>query len=501
MIIQAFQRKLTQVRHAHPSALYVLLSAEIPELMGRFGIMATLVLYLTHILHMTDTQAFAVYGTYLTMSYVTPILGGYLADHALGYYRSVMLGAFLMVIGNLCLIVPQIKLIYLGLSLMAIGVGFFSPSLVALVNALYQDKDDGREQAFVLYYICRNVGALIAPTVCGIIGLSIGYEFAFLFTAVCMMVGLLIFFLGKNHLPGVALTAITTQSAVMRRLIESFQSAPVIYSIGSLLLALLIIDAAFVLSLSVLLLTVGAIAAVYVIARLYRQADRQQYIALHAILLSIAFMIVFFSINQLCGASFNLFVDRLVDRTVFGVELPTSVFFSINPLFMIVCGGFFMSLINRIKRPNVMAAAFTKYSLALLIFSMAMLVLVFAAQQAQLHQHASGLFIVLCYSLCALSELCIVPIVIALIGRLSPVGQVGTMMGVYQFGNAIASYITTHIANVAAVNFPLTSEHALHRAAGLYHHIFSELTLVLLLAAVMAYAARFIFKRSLVIDR
>ncbi len=477
---------------SHPRALYILLGAEIPELMGRFGIMATLVLYLTHVMGLSDTQAFGVYGTYLMMSFITPIFGGYIADRFLGYQRAVLLGAILMVIGNSFLILPHLFFIYGGLSLMAMGVGFFSPALVALVNALYHNKADGREQAFVLYYICRNVGALIAPTVCGVIGVTLGYSLAFLFTAVCMLVGLVIFFKGQKQLPQTTIQHVQTVSRFMRleRLKLRFQKKPVSMTIIVTLRCLPMIFSAFVFSFGTAVLVLGGIVVLSVLIRLYRDADQQQRSALNAIVLSIAAMIVFFSINQLCGASFNLFVDRLVDRTVMGVQLPTSVFFSINPLFMILFGGFFMALINRIRRPDYVTAAFTKYTLALGIFALAMVVLMLAAQQAHHHGMSSGLYIVLCYSLCALAELCMVPIVIALIGRLAPSGQVGLMMGIFQFGSAIASYITTKIANVAAINFPLNNELALRHAAAIYQHVFGELALVLLAAAVLVLFVR-----------
>ncbi|HAG61930.1 MAG TPA: hypothetical protein DCL40_03400 [Coxiellaceae bacterium] len=482
---------------AYPKALAILLGAEIPELMGRFGIMATLVLYLTHVLSLSDTQAFAVYGTYLMMSFITPILGGFLADRFLGYQRAVLLGAALMVLGNACLIIPDLFAIYCGLSIMAMGVGFFSPALVALVNALYRDKEDGREQAFVLYYICRNVGALIAPTVCGVIGLTVGYSYAFLFTAICMLIGLGIFMRGQRHLPQMTPSSSTSSQSFLVVALNRFFSEKPYLSYGSLIfLSIILVVCAFMYSLSQIFLIAGGCAVLTIAVRLYQRADAQQRQGLHAILLSIAVMIVFFSINQLCGASFNLFVDRLIHRSVMGFTLPTSVFFSINPLFMIIFGGFFMALINKIRRPNYVTAAFTKYALALGIFALAMFVLKLAAQQAHEHGMASGFYIVVSYSLCALAELCMVPIVIALIGRLAPSGQVGLLMGIYQFGSAIASYITTHIANVAAINFPLTSAHALRHAAGIYQHVFGELALVLITSAVLVCVMRTMVQRA-----
>ena len=231
-----------------------------------------------------------------------------------------------------------------------------------------------------------------------------------------------------------------------------------------------------------------------IVTRLYQQQDACQRRGLNAIMLSIIVIIIFSSINQLCGASFNLFVDRLVNRSMMGVTLPTSVFFSINPLFMILFGGFFMALINQIRRPDYVTAAFTKYAVALFIFSLAMMVLKIAAQQAHAYGSSSGLYIVLSYSLCALAELCIVPIVIALIGRLAPSGRIGLLMGVYQFGSAIASYITTHIANIAAINFPLVSTNALRHAATIYQHVFAQLSLLLLGSAVVVLGVRTVYQ-------
>jgi len=482
MFGSSFFSRLKASANGNPGGLYVLLSAEVPELMGRFGIMATLVLYMTTSLHVSDAFAFTVYSSYLMMSYITPILGGYLADRFLGYRWSAIFGSILMIVGDVFLMSPTLISIYIGLSLMAVGIGFFSPSLIALVNALYADKDDGREQAFVLYYIARNVGALISPTVCGFLGVAYGYNYAFLFTGIAMAVGLIIFLLGYNSLPKEDLKHVKSRGIAI--------CIPVV--VTAILIPIIIF--AFKFDLSVIFLMLGLVVAIVLFIYLFKISSSAQKISLVFILLSIVVIMVFLSVDQLCGASFNLFVERLIDRSVFSYELPTSVFFSINPLFMIIFGGFIMAFVNKIKKPDEITAAFIKYILAFFIFAVAIFILVLAAVHATFFGVASGLYIVFSYALCALAELCIVPIVIALIGRLAPIGKVGLMMGLYQFGDAIASYATGKIAGSATITFSLNSAHALQRAAFIYRDLFFKITIILLIVGCLLILLRYIVR-------
>ena len=479
--------------NSQPKALYFLLSAEIPELMGRFGIMATLVLYLTNSLHMTDGMAFTVYSTFLILSYMTPILGGFLADRVLGYKISALMGSCLMIIGNLLLIYPNLLFIYTGLSIIALGIGFFSPALIALVNALYTNKKEGRDQAFVLYYIARNVGALIAPTLCGIIGLIYGYNLAFVFTAICMAIGTLVFFKGQSTLPSTCNNQITTISNkipcnYINCLLSPFYKKPLLNSLLLSVLLIPILIIAFIFHLSSLFLAIGAIITSIILLILFKNSSNEHRQALAVILIAITSIVLFLSVDQLCGASFNLFVERLVNRTLLGITLPTSVFFSINPLFMIIFGGVLMALINTIKNPNPIIASFTKITLAFFIFAIAMLLFVFASNQAHKTGQASYLYIIISYCLCALAELCIMPIVIALIGKLSPYNKIGLMMGIYQFGSAIASFITGKLAGMGGITFTIQSFADKQRAAVIYHHLFSNITIALLIVGIVFFA-------------
>ena len=138
--------KLKRTFRSCPKSLIVLLVTEIPELFGRFGIMTTIALYLTKNLHQADATAVMLFSTYLMLAAMSPMIGGYIADRLLGYKPAIVIGACIMIIGDILMVIPSMHMLYLGLAILVSGVGLFSPSLAALVSYLYKDKDQQRDQ-------------------------------------------------------------------------------------------------------------------------------------------------------------------------------------------------------------------------------------------------------------------------------------------------------------------------------------------------------------------
>ena len=483
--------KLKRTFRACPKSLIVLLVTEIPELFGRFGIMTTIALYLTKNLHQTDATAVMLFSTYLMLAAMSPMIGGYIADRLLGYKPAIVIGACIMIIGDILMVIPSMHMLYLGLAILVSGVGLFSPSLAALVSHLYKDKDQQRDNAFVAYYVSKNIGALLAPPICGVIGVLYGYHYCFLLTSMGMCLGLLVFLLNYHHVPDIRPKKNSTHHPAANNTVQQYIQKNKISSV-LLIAASIACFASMVLiyNLRLELLGLSVIVMMVVLTRLFKQSTLQQRRNLGYILITLMASIAFLAMNQLCGASFNLFVERIIDRHYLGFNIPTSVFYSIDPLFMIIFGAGIAKLLSQCTKPNYIIASFSKFSMAMFIFSMAMLTFVMAAYQGTKTGSASGLYVVICYSLCATSELCIAPIALSLVTKLAPNGQTGLIVGLYTFGEAVASFITGAIAKSGDINFSIHSLHSKKMAAGIYQNLFSHLSIALLLAGILMVSVR-----------
>jgi POT family proton-dependent oligopeptide transporter len=182
----------------HPSGLYVLFGAEAWERFSYYGMRALLVLYLTKALGVPKEHALEIYGLYTGLVYLTPLLGGYLADKILGRRKAVLIGGILMGLGQIFLMFPATLTLALGL--LIAGNGFFKPNISTMVGGLYREGDTRRDGAFTIFYMGINLGAFMSPIVCGNLGERVGWAVGFGSAAVGMALGLAQFIYGQGHL-------------------------------------------------------------------------------------------------------------------------------------------------------------------------------------------------------------------------------------------------------------------------------------------------------------
>jgi POT family proton-dependent oligopeptide transporter len=182
----------------HPSGLYVLFGAEAWERFSYYGMRALLVLYLTKALGVPKEHALEIYGLYTGLVYLTPLLGGYLADKILGRRKAVLIGGILMALGQVFLMFPATLTLALGL--LIAGNGFFKPNISTMVGGLYREGDTRRDGAFTIFYMGINLGALFSPIICGNLGERVGWAVGFGSAAVGMALGLAQFVFGQGHL-------------------------------------------------------------------------------------------------------------------------------------------------------------------------------------------------------------------------------------------------------------------------------------------------------------
>lgn len=190
----------------HPSGLFVLFFTEMWERFSYYGMRALLVLFLTSAIignnpgwAWSSENALAVYGSYTSLAYLTPILGGFLADRYLGYRWAVVIGAFIMAMGHVSMAFEfHPFFMYLGLCLLVIGNGFFKPNMTSVLSEMYKNHPEKKDGAYTIFYMGVNAGAFLGMVLCGYIGENMGWSYGFGLAGIFMIVGMLQFYFTKN---------------------------------------------------------------------------------------------------------------------------------------------------------------------------------------------------------------------------------------------------------------------------------------------------------------
>lgn len=421
--IRAFLRHQPGARDeifGHPRGLAYLFTTEMWERFSYYGMRALLVLYMvkylftpqrtTEIVGLTPfrhalefvfgplaPQPFAsqIYGFYTGLVYLTPILGGLLADRVIGQRRTVIIGAALMAIGHFMMAFEHLFLIALGF--LILGNGAFKPNISTQVGSLYAPGDRRRDRAFSIFYVGINLGAFLAPLVCGTLGEELGWHYGFVAAGVGMSLGLLIYLAATPHLP---------RDAFEKR-VES-----------------------------------GA------------KLDTKSWEAIAALLLLFAPVSLFWATYEQQGNTIALWADEFTDRHFLGGEIPVTWFQAFNP-FMIFAFTPFIVALWRWQGKNEPSTS-TKLGMGCLINALAYLVMVAAAWSAGSGK-ASWLWLFLYFVVITIGELYLSPTSLSLVTKIAPTALLSMMMGVWLstsfVGGFLAGYLGTFWSSMDKGNF------------------------------------------------
>src|SRR5579872_1054006 len=183
----------------HPRGLAPLFLTEMWERFCFYGMRALLVLYMVEYQGWEPSRASSVYKWYTSLVYLTPVLGGVLADRVTGLRASIIAGGVLMAAGECLLTFPQLTAFYLGLGLLILGNGLFKPNVSTIVGKMYRKGDPQRDGAFTIFYMGINLGALVSPIVCGYLGEHYGFRYGFALAGVGLLVGITVFVVGQGQ--------------------------------------------------------------------------------------------------------------------------------------------------------------------------------------------------------------------------------------------------------------------------------------------------------------
>ena len=430
----------------HPKGLFICFATEMWERFSYYGMRALLILYLTKHWQFTDAASYLIYGAYTSLVYIMPVFGGMLADQILGSKKAVTYGAILLVFGHLGMTVESSEQIfYLSLALIVSGVGFLKPNISTMVGALYEEGDPRRDSGFTIFYMGINIGAFTATLLCGYLGEEVGWAYGFGAAGIGMLLGLIIFLWGQKYLEGLAEPP--SEKYMTKVGGVSYENWAYISGVIMVLITWFLVQNSQLVG--QLLGGFGAIfIGAWLLYALFKCApeERDRLIVVGILIL---FSLIFWALFEQAGSSLNILTDRGVDRVIFGWEVPASMFQSLNAGFIFTIAPLFALLWIALAKRNMEPSTPIKFSIGIVLVGLGFLVLVYGMQSSEALQ-TGVIWIVLIYFLHTLGELCLSPVGLSSVTKLSPQRIVGFMMGMWFFASAAGNYVAGLIAKGTA---------------------------------------------------
>jgi proton-dependent oligopeptide transporter, POT family len=437
----------------HPKGLQILFFTEMWERFSYYGMRGILLLFMVNAVEtggfgMDAATAGAIYGLYTAMVYLLALPGGWIADRIMGQRNAVFLGGIIIAAGHFSMAVPMQEFFYAGLVLIVIGTGLLKPNISAIIGDLYPEGGARRDAGFSIFYMGINVGAFAGPLVCGFLGETIDWHLGFSAAGFGMVAGLIQYKIGLKHLGEaghISTSAVAGRSKDMRLLLGGFGA--VLFIIISLLLlsnsGILNITLTDVVQImGVVIVSIAIIYFLYII--IFGGLESRQKKRIVVIFFLFIGAAMFWSGFEQAGSSMNLFADRLTDRVIVGWEMPASWLQSVNPLFIIafapVFGWLWVWLGSR--EPSIPV----KFGLGLLLLGSGFLVMAWASTFTMDGGKVTPLWLIMTYFLHTAGELCLSPIGLSSVTKLSPRRLVGQMMGIWFMGSALGNLIAGLVA-------------------------------------------------------
>ncbi|WP_396145570.1 peptide MFS transporter [Flavobacterium sp.] len=486
-----------QVKTGHPKGLYFLFFTEMWERFSYYGMRAIFILFMTKVLLMKDADASEIYGSYTGLVYLTPLLGGYLCDKFLGNRRSILIGGLLMAIGQFFMFFSAsaganggVSLMWMGLTAIIIGNGFFKPNISTMVGQLYPANDRRIDSAFTIFYMGINLGAFFSPLVCG----SMDFKWGFLAAGIGMLIGLVAFILGqKKYL-------ISEDGKHIGLPVKKLDAKSIGMIIGSIAIIFFMLNfkQMFKSDLDIISYFIyGAMVAMPVLIFSDKSLSKIEIQRITVIFILAFFVIFFWGAFEQAGASLTLFADRQVDRqikivipawlivgsgvvtmfylskglqwffnwtskiryVVFGIvsallivfmftghiedfmknEFPASWFQSVNPLAVILLAPLFSILWDFLYKFKAEPSSPKKMAIGLGLVALGYVIIAIAVKGLGLGEKVSMWWLIALYVIHTMGELCLSPIGLSMVSKLAPLRLSSLMMGTWFLANAAAN--------------------------------------------------------------
>jgi POT family proton-dependent oligopeptide transporter len=433
----------------HPRGLGLLFVTEMWERFSYYGMRALLVLYLVNALKWSTADAANLYGTYTMLVYLTPVIGGYLADRFIGTRRSLVIGSIVIAAGHFTMAFPGMTTFYAGLGLIIIGTGFFKANVSTMVGQIYRSGDARRDAGFTIFYIGINVGAFLGPLVCGGLAQSdrFGWHYGFAAAGVGMVLGLIVYMIGRDkYLPGIGVKATRSEADERTRaaaIADANSGNPVVHgAIGAVAGAVVgwFLGSGSWLAL-IMGLVIGAALGITILGT--RGEERNRVIALFIV---VFFVIFFWAAYEQAGTSMNLFADKNTNLNVGGFKVPSSWFQSVNAACIVLFAPVFAMMWTGLGARGKEPSTALKMVLGLALLATGFVFMVIGGSRADQGVLVSPFWLIAAYAFHTFGELCLSPVGLSYVTKVAPVRFASLLMGVWFLANAAANKVAGAVA-------------------------------------------------------
>jgi POT family proton-dependent oligopeptide transporter len=472
----------------HPVGLFVLFFTEMWERFSYYGMRALLVLYLVEEitsdnpgLGWSSEDAGGLYGWYTMLVYITPILGGIIADKLLGYRKAITMGAVLMSLGHFALAFDPMPAFYLGLALLIVGNGFFKPNISSIVGQLYEDGSPKKDSGYTIFYQGINVGAFLGSILCGYLAENMGWHYGFGLAGVFMVIGMIQFQLAQKMFGNIGLPPKNGNLPENQDLLDSVEdvkNAPLskiekqrLVVVGVLAFFSIFFWAAFEQAGS----SLNIFASEYTDRSL--EGDGMWFKVLSSIISLLPLVILlylFLGVTKVLGKKYAgamgfmglsvVLLGGIMGYMIYdqfkaeNLEVPATWFQSLNALFIFTLAPLFSFIWAQLAKTKINPNGPQKFAIGLILLGLGFIPLVYGAagfvggDMADIEK-VSMIFLVLAYLLHTMGELSLSPVGLSYVSKLSPKRLVGIMFGIWFFasamGNKIAGSFSGYMEKIA----------------------------------------------------
>ncbi len=486
----------------HPKGLYVCFLTEMWERFSFYGMKALLLLYLVKYHLFADSNGYNLIGAYGGLVYAVPVLGGLVADRWHGMRKSVVLGGVLLCLGHFgmayegheAVVVDgeiirdqqALQFFYFSLALIITGVGFLKPNISTIVGRLYPDNDPRRDSGFTIFYAGINLGAFIAPLLCGWLGETYGWKYGFGLAGIGMVAGLINFILGQKHFHGYAesrhpqrlkqkvLGVLTVEAAIYLAAIAGVFVIWGLVQTHSLMLTI----TAWLPAMSPVMLGMHTVTVCLLSGILWFMLKHCNAVERSRMLVLLTLIIgglVFFTLYEQTYGSWILFSDRLMNRTAMGVEWSASQLSALGAMFILLLSPLFAWLWPRLARRGLNPGKPLKTALGILVGGFSFWILVYSINHPQANGLISVWWLVLAYLVLEVGELMLSPIGLSAVTQLSVPRVVSLMMGAWFLGTSYSEILAAQLGKLSIVAQVVGEDLDIGTAMAGYHGLFELL--------------------------
>jgi len=440
----------------HPRGLALLFFTEMWERFSYYGMRAIFSLYMINALLFSKAKASEIYGSYTGLVYLTPLIGGYVADRYWGNRKSIVTGGLLMALGQFLMFGSGLMfqnvdlattLMWAGLVFLILGNGFFKPNISSMIGQMYTEGDKRRDAAYTIFYMGINLGAFIAPLVCGFVG-DTGrpedFKWGFFAAGVGMILGTILFQTQKDKYvvtpDGRPIGAEPNQAVQASADAGSggLGSRQLLIGLGLMVAGLLVFWKVLHFDLIGALIYAATVAMCVMIITdpSLTKVERDRILVIYV---SAFFVVFFWAAFEQAGASLTFFAQEQTNRNLLGAVVPASYFQSVNAVAVVllapVTAAIWVALAKRKSEPN----SLIKQSLGLMILALGYVVIAIGVKGVGLGVKVSMFWLIALYVIHTIGELCLSPIGLSLVSKLSPMRFVSLLFGVWFLANSVAN--------------------------------------------------------------